>query len=57
MYVQGLVVAYMIFQIVRKIFFGELRAAEYEVSLDFCKLIFLIRRGLEYIYWRTTSRE
>uniref|UniRef100_A0A0R3RH88 RING-type E3 ubiquitin transferase n=1 Tax=Elaeophora elaphi TaxID=1147741 RepID=A0A0R3RH88_9BILA len=30
MYVQGLVVAYMIFQIVRKIFFGELRAAEYE---------------------------
>ncbi|CAG9529572.1 unnamed protein product [Cercopithifilaria johnstoni] len=30
MYVQGLVVAYMIFQIIRKIFFGELRAAEYE---------------------------
>ncbi|KAL3986382.1 Ring finger domain family protein [Acanthocheilonema viteae] len=30
MYVQGLVIAYMIFQIVRKIFFGELRAAEYE---------------------------
>lgn len=32
MYVQGLVIAYMIFQIVRKLFFGELRAAEYEVK-------------------------
>ncbi|KAK6109469.1 Ring finger domain family protein [Brugia pahangi] len=30
MYVQGLVIAYMIFQIIRKLFFGELRAAEYE---------------------------
>ncbi|VDK83983.1 unnamed protein product [Onchocerca ochengi] len=30
MYIQGLVVAYMIFQIIRKLFFGELRAAEYE---------------------------
>ncbi|EFO19368.1 hypothetical protein LOAG_09127 [Loa loa] len=30
MYIQGLVIAYMIFQIVRKLFFGELRAAEYE---------------------------
>uniref|UniRef100_A0A915Q2D0 E3 ubiquitin-protein ligase hrd-1 n=1 Tax=Setaria digitata TaxID=48799 RepID=A0A915Q2D0_9BILA len=29
-YVQGLVIAYMIFQVVRKLFFGELRAAEYE---------------------------
>ncbi|VDM14709.1 unnamed protein product [Wuchereria bancrofti] len=30
MYVQGLVIAYMIFQVIRKLFFGELRAAEYE---------------------------
>lgn len=42
MYVQGLVVAYMIFQIVRKIFFGELRAAEYEVRVGYFKLILSI---------------
>ncbi|VDN17171.1 unnamed protein product [Gongylonema pulchrum] len=61
MYIQGLVVAYMIFQVVRKLFFGDLRASEYEVmyiqGLVVAYMIFQVVRKLFFGDLRASEYE
>lgn len=49
MYIQAMVIAYMIFQIIRKLFFGELRVTETEV-IFLAEILFIIGFHVSFIY-------